>query len=90
MRQDDGKYHVGEGKFRELIGSRKQVWSKSAYKTAGNLTRNNLMMNKWGRVVSSNKHKTAKKEMRLRKHGFTAKKGKFGMVNMTAVQKRSE
>jgi hypothetical protein len=37
-------------------------------------------MNKWGRIVSANKYKTAKKEMRLQKHGFFAEKGKFGAV----------
>jgi hypothetical protein len=37
-------------------------------------------MNKWGRLVSANKFKTAKKEMRLQKYGFFAKKGKFGAV----------
>jgi hypothetical protein len=37
-------------------------------------------MNKWGRIVSALKHKTAKKEKRLQKYGFYAKKGKFGVV----------
>jgi hypothetical protein len=88
MRQSDGYYHVDGGKYRNLVGSRKQVWANSAYKTEGNLTRKNLMMNRWGRIVSANKHKTAKAEMRLRKYGYTAKKGKFGAVAMKSVQKR--
>lgn len=90
MRQDDGLYHVDGNKYKHLIGSRKQVWSNGAYKTEGNLTRKNLMMNRWGRIVSAKKHKTARAEMRLRKYGYTAKKGKFGAVRMSAVQKRTD
>jgi hypothetical protein len=40
------------------------------------------MMNKHGRVVSKAKHLTAKKEMRLLKHGYGTKKGKFGYVKV--------
>ena len=39
-------------------------------------------MNKYGRVVSAKKHATAKKEKRLQKHGYTAKKGHFGPVKI--------
>ena len=73
-------YHVKGSKFPELFGSRTQVMNKTAYKTSGNLTKNDLLMNKWGRIVSAKKHKTAKKEKRLEKAGFFAKKGKFGYV----------
>ncbi len=52
----------------------------SVHKTTGGLTKADLVMNKWGRIVSAKKFKTAKKEMRLQKHGFFAKKGKFGAV----------
>jgi hypothetical protein len=38
------------------------------------------MMNKWGRIVSRKKHATAKREKRLEKAGFFAKKGSFGIV----------
>jgi hypothetical protein len=40
-------------------------------------------MNKWGRIVSKNKHISASKEKRLEKFGYTAKKGKFGCVKKT-------
>jgi hypothetical protein len=46
-------------------------------------------MNKWGRVVSEKKHKTAKKEKRLQKYGFFAKKGKFGYVKSGTRKSRS-
>ena len=36
--------------------------------------------NKHGEIVSRKKHITAKREKRLEKHGYFAKKGKFGFV----------
>jgi hypothetical protein len=47
------------------------------------LTKSDLLLNKWGRIVSAKKHRTAKKQKRLQKLGFFATKGKFG------VEKRS-
>ena len=44
-------------------------------------------MNKWGRIVSSKKHKTAKKEKRLQKYGYFAEKGKFGYVKKNGTKK---
>lgn len=84
VRQSDGKYHIKNGKFEELFGSRIQVMNGTAYKTSGELTKKDLLMNKWGRIVSAKKHKTAKKEKRLEKAGYFAKKGKFGYVKKTA------
>jgi hypothetical protein len=80
VRGEDGYYTIGGKKFKELFGSRHQVWNGTAYKTAGELTRKDLTMNKWKRIVSSKKHKTAKKEKRLEKYGYFAKKGEFGYV----------
>lgn len=88
VRQPDGFYHVDGSTYKQLIGSRPQVWNGTAYKTEGNLTKAGLTFNKWGRIVSASKYKSAKKEMRLKRHGYTAKKGQFGAVKMTAVQKR--
>ena len=82
-RSGDGHYHINGHKYKELFGSRQQVWNGTAYKTSGELTKSQLMMNKWGRIVSKAKHVTAKKEKRLEKHGFFAKKGKFGYVKRT-------
>ena len=77
-RGDNGMYNVSGKSFKELIGSRQQVWHGTAYKTPGGLIRSQLMMNKHGRIVSATKHKTAKKEKRLEKAGYFAEKGKFG------------
>ena len=88
-RQPDGLYHVDGKKYPELFGSRTQVHNGTAYKTTGGLNKSQLIMNKWGRIVSAKKYKTAKKERRLEKHGFFAQKGKFGYVKKTARKSRS-
>jgi len=82
-RGDNGMYNVSGKSFKELIGSRQQVWHGTAYKTPGGLIKSQLLMNKHGRIVSAAKHKTAKKEKRLEKYGYFAKKGKFGYVKKT-------
>ena len=86
----DGKYHIGGKTYTVLIGSRAQVYHGTAYKTAGGLTNSNLLMNKHGRVVSAKKHATAKKEKRLQKHGYTAKKGKFGAVKIEGSKRKGK
>jgi hypothetical protein len=80
VRGEDGMYEVKGKKYPELCGSRTQVMNGTAYKTTGGLTEGDLVMNKWGRIVSAVKHKTAKKEKRLEKAGYFTQKGKFGYV----------
>jgi hypothetical protein len=70
------------------IGSRAQVFHGTAHHTPGGLTKKNLMMNKWGRIVSRKKHMTAKKDKRLEKAGYFAKKGKFGCVKRESRKSR--
>lgn len=89
QRKPDGHYHVDGKKYKELSGSRIQVWNGTAYKTTGDLTRKNLKLNKWGRIVSVLKHNTAKKEKRLEKFGYFAKKGTFGYVRKTMKNSKS-
>jgi hypothetical protein len=88
-RRPDGKYTIGGKVFERLVGSRAQVWHQTAYKTSGGLTRFDLVMNKHGRVVSVKKHNTAKREKRLVKHGYTAKKGKFGAVKIASSARKT-
>lgn len=79
----DGKYHVNGKSYKQLVGKRAQVWHGTAYKTCYGkdcLTRKDIMMNKHGRLVSRKKHKTAKREKRLQKHGYFTRKGKFGWI----------
>ena len=74
----DGKYHIGGKTFTILVGSRAQVHHGTAYKTKGGLTKDKLLFNKHGRVVSRKKHNFEKKHDRLAKYGIKAKKGEFG------------
>jgi hypothetical protein len=69
-----------EGGAKQLVGSRAQVMHGTAKKTSGGLTRKDLKMNKWGRIVSRAKSVKAKKENRLAKMGFKTQRGKFGVV----------
>ena len=87
-RNEDGVYVINGKKYKELFGSRAQVWNGNAYKTSGELTHSDLLMNKWGRIVSAKKFRTAKKEKRLQKYGFFAKKGKFGYVKRSTRKAR--
>lgn len=62
----------------QTFGSKAQVWHGTAKKTTGGLTKNNLMKNKHGRIVSRRKHTMGKKSIKhLKKLGYIAKKGKF-------------
>uniref|UniRef100_A0A6C0KYL3 Uncharacterized protein n=1 Tax=viral metagenome TaxID=1070528 RepID=A0A6C0KYL3_9ZZZZ len=72
--------------FKKTFGSRAEVFHGTAKKTTGGLSKKDLVKNKHGDIVSKKKHMTAKKEKRLEKHGYFAKKGKFGYVkkNMKA------
>jgi hypothetical protein len=90
VRGDNGMYMISGKSYKELFGSRSQVFNGTAYKTSGGLTKTALTMNKWGRIVSEKKHKTAKKEKRLQKYGFFAQKGKFGYVKRSTRKSRSK
>jgi len=64
------------------IGTRAQVWHGTAKKTSGGLTKNALMMNKHGRIVSRRKHASGKKSIKhLEKLGYKAKKGHFTLFH---------
>ena len=85
-----GLYTIKGKTYELLIGSRAQVMHGTAYKTSGGLTKDDLMMNKHGRIVSKDKHKTAKKEKRLEKAGFFTKKGVFGAVKKSMKVKKTK
>jgi hypothetical protein len=74
--------------FEKTFGSRAEVWHGKAKKTAGGLSRKQLVQNKHGRIVSKKKFLTAKKEKRLAKAGYIPKKGKF--VVMRKSMKRTK
>ena len=47
-------------KTRRVIGSRRKVWTGSAEKTPGGLTKEDLEQNKYGRIVSKKRSQTMK------------------------------
>ena len=75
----NGVYHVGGSKYKQLRGSRAQVWHGTAYKTPGGLTKSQLKMNKHGRIVSVKKSKSNPLK-RLTDAGYRTKKGVFGAM----------
>jgi hypothetical protein len=89
MKSSDGMYHISGKKYEMLEGSRAQVAHKTAFKTAGGLTLDNILMNKHGRYVSKKKHFTAKRENRLKKAGYGTVKGKFGAVKLHGTRRHT-
>lgn len=87
-KDSSGNYLIHGHKYEQLEGSRAQVLHGTAYKTSGGLKKDQLLMNKNGRVVSRKKHLTAKKEKRLIKAGYGTKKGKFGWVKIGKSRKQ--
>lgn len=69
------------------VGSRAQVFHGNADTTSGGLEKKDLLKNKYGRIVSARKHKTAKKENRLKKAGYFTKKGEFGAFKKIDTRK---
>ena len=90
LRKEDGFYHVNGEKYGILEGSRAQVGHETAYRTSGGLTKKDLIQNKGGLWVSALKSRTAKKEKRLEKHGYFAKKGSFGWVRKDKSRKNKK
>jgi hypothetical protein len=64
------------------IGSRRQVWNGTAYKTSGGLTRKDIFKDKNNRLKSKKASKVAKKNNNLKKwakeNNLIQKKGVFG------------
>lgn len=69
--------------FKQKTGTKRKVWNGTAEMTSGRLTKNDLVKNKRGRIVSKKKSKFSKKNNNLKKAGFFTKKGKFGYVKKT-------
>lgn len=63
----------------KLVGSRAEVFHGSALRTTGRLTKDDLMKNKAGRIVSRKRHDAGKTALRyLHAKGYIAVKGAFG------------
>jgi len=92
-RSSDGLYHIHGRKYKQLRGSRVQVWNQTAWKTEGGLEKHQLLRNRHGRIVSRKKHRTAKREKgsRFRKAGYDLqKRGQgFGPRKLTGGRRRT-
>ena len=75
---------------KKTFGSRAEVFHGTAKKTSGGLIKKDLLRNKHGAIVSKKKYFTAKKERRLERHGYFAKKGKFGYVKKVITAKKGK
>jgi hypothetical protein len=84
----NGKYVIQGRKYETLTGSRAQVMHGTAYKTTGDLTKNDLIQNKNGRIVSKKKHNLEKKVKRLIKAGYGTRKGHFGAIRLSGQSNR--
>ena len=54
-KSDDGFFHIDGCTYELLEGTRNDVWNGRAYKTAGGLIKQNLLVNKDGKIVSKSK-----------------------------------
>jgi hypothetical protein len=63
----------------KTVGSRAEVFHGNATRTSGRLTKDDLMKNKAGRIVSKKRHNAGKNALRyLHAKGYIATKGAFG------------
>ena len=82
--QTQGGY--GAGKRMPTVGSRRQVFGGFAVRTSGGLTKEKLMKNPAGRIVSRAKSAFGKEKAIkfLTNKGYVAEKGKFKLFRKTA------
>ena len=72
-KSSDGFYYIDHCKYKNCFGSRQDVWNGDAYKTTGELTKSDLMINKNGKIISKTKFVQEKTFNRL-EHVNIAKK----------------
>jgi hypothetical protein len=54
-RNKDGKYHIQGKIYEKLTGTREEVFNEIAYRTSGELNKDDLVINKSGKIVSKKK-----------------------------------
>ena len=54
-RNKDGKYHIQGKIYEKLTGTREEVFNEIAYRTSGELNKDDLIVNKHGKIVSKKK-----------------------------------
>lgn len=51
----DGKYYIHDKVYEMLTGTRAEVYAELSFKTSGGLTKDDLILNKYGKIVSKKK-----------------------------------
>ncbi len=74
IKNKDGTYTSNGKIFTKLYGTREQVWNGHAYKTTGHLTKQDLMINNNGKIVSIKKSIHEKLDNKLEKYGVNKPK----------------
>lgn len=92
MTQIGGKKHHKSAKKHHVpaVGSRAAVFHGNAKHTSGGLEKKDLKKNKHGSIVSKKASRTAKRKKtinRLRKAGYTAKKGQFKLFKKSSKKR---
>ena len=54
-KEKDGNYNINDKVYKTIIGTREEVYKESSYKTTGGLTKDDLLLNKNGKIVSKKK-----------------------------------
>tara|TARA_Y100001936_G_C16065931_1_gene667241 strand:+ start:394 stop:723 length:330 start_codon:yes stop_codon:yes gene_type:complete len=72
----------------QRVGSRRQVWNRTAKQTTGGLTRSEIFQDKYGNLKSKKASRKAKRNKNLKKAGWTFKKGSFGAVRIEEKKKK--
>ena len=91
-RTPEGFYDIKGKIYEKLRGTRRQVYDyRTAYKTAGGLTRKDLVKNKAGRIVSKAKFDQGPTLLKnLTSRGFYTRKGKFGAKKKGGITKKNK
>ena len=64
QRHADGKFYIDGNIYKELTGTREQVWDRHAYITSGELIREDFIINQEGKIVSKKKSILSKIDIR--------------------------
>jgi DVNP family len=88
IRLSDGFYHINGKKYKDLIGTRACVYHETAYKTSGGLTKEDLELNKHGRIVSKKLATLAVEQNHLGDHKQPKESKEFGSLK-SMKRKRS-
>ena len=67
QKNKNGTYSIQDTLYDKLNGTREEVWNQIAYKTSGGLTKDDLMENPSGKIISKQKHIESKRNNHLPK-----------------------